>query len=803
MSRPSSYPNRGRKNPFKHNQARLNIETLEDRVTPSGNTISGFVFFDANNNGLFDPGETPLANSIIELHNANNQVIGTATTDARGFYQFTKDQTNINQNATLTKTVTFPSTQTNFQLSGVLDQFDPALGQLQSVEIQHAGSITSEIKVENLSTDSPSDISGTVSGTLNLVAPGVNDNLTISGYAGSFHAAPYDHVTDFAGTSGTSFGQKTANGSNTITLTGNDINAYIGTGKVNVTEKGVATSNATGGGNLEVNVASTGQATITVIYHYKTASPLQPGQYTLVQTQEPAGYIHGLNSHQGIVIPNSNTSHVIPVTLTNGDSPDNDFGEVKPTSLSGHVFYDANNNGKFDPTETGIQGVTMTLTGPAGTPMTATTDARGFYHFDALTPGAYTVAETEPPNVLNGIDTAGTKGGTVNNIPGHETISAIPISFGDSAENYDFGELKPASLAGNVYVDAQNHGQLDPGDPPIAGDAITLTGFDDQGPVNQTTATTANGTYSFTSLRPGTYALTQAAPAGYTDGATTVGSQGGSSAPHVISDIHLPTGVDGVNNNFGELRPSTPVTPPLPRDVNLLGMLPIISKTQLTVNPTLANIDPVLRGQMAFAVGATMTLTGQQLDLAGTVNAVGQLSTGTTNAQYVAQLWNSDAHRASQVDSVYQSVLNRAPTAQEQSTAINQLNTGADQLTLMQNLFVSPAYQQLHPTSDALATALSKDILNTIPGTVSMQSLLQSMSAQPLSTVVHDMLNSDASLANLIDNTYRTTVRRPATTAEIQTWMTSLKTGQTTLDALAQRLLSSLEFYQLAFNTIH
>ncbi len=803
MSRPSSYPNRGRKDPFKHHRTRLNVETLETRLTPSGNTISGYVYFDANNNGLFDPGETPLANSIVELHNANNQVIGTATTDARGFYQFTNDPTNLTQNATLTKTVTFPSTQTNFQLSGVLDQFDPALGQLVSVEIQHAGSITSEIKVENLSTDSPSDISGTVSGTLNLVAPGVNDNLTISGYAGSFHAAPYDHVTDFAGTSGTSFGQKTANGSNTITLTGTDINAYIGTGKVNVTEKGVATSNATGGGNLEVNVASTGQAAITVIYHYKTASPLQPGQYTLVQTKEPAGYIHGLNSHQGIVIPNSNTSHVIPVTLTNGDSLDNDFGEVKPTSLSGHVFYDANNNGKFDPTETGIQGVTMTLTGPIGTPMTATTDAKGFYHFDALIPGAYTVAETEPPNVLDGINTAGTKGGTVNNIPGHETISGITLSFGDSAENYDFGELKPSSLAGNVYVDAQNHGQLDPGDPPIAGDAITLTGFDDHGPVNQTMTTAANGTYSFTSLRPGTYALTQAAPTGYTDGATTVGSQGGLSAPHVISDINLPTGVDGVNNNFGELQPSTPVTPTPPKDTGLQGMLPIISKSQLLNDTTSNYLDPTLRGQMAFVVGTTVTLTGQQPDLNTTLAGVQALRTGVTQQTVVNQLYASDAHRAMQVSGLYQSILNRAPTAQEMATAVQQLNTGTDQLTLMQNLFVSPAYQQLHPTSQALATALSKDILNTNPGTVSMQSLLQSMSAQPLSTVVHDLLNSDASLANQIDNTYRATLRRSATTAEIQTWTTSLKTGKTTLDALAVRLLSSLEFYQLAFNTIH
>src|SRR5262245_59356966 len=46
MSRPSSYPNRGRKDPFKHHRTRLNVETLESRLTPSGSTISGYVYFE-------------------------------------------------------------------------------------------------------------------------------------------------------------------------------------------------------------------------------------------------------------------------------------------------------------------------------------------------------------------------------------------------------------------------------------------------------------------------------------------------------------------------------------------------------------------------------------------------------------------------------------------------------------------------------------------------------------------------------------------------------------------------------------
>ena len=100
---------------------------------------------------MFDQGESPIANSKIELHNANNVVVGTTTTDANGFYSFEDDRSTPTLDKTLTKTVNFPSTQTNFSLDGLLDQFDSSLGELQSIEIKHDGSITSEIKVENFS----------------------------------------------------------------------------------------------------------------------------------------------------------------------------------------------------------------------------------------------------------------------------------------------------------------------------------------------------------------------------------------------------------------------------------------------------------------------------------------------------------------------------------------------------------------------------------------------------------------------------------------------------------------------------
>ncbi|HEX3314168.1 MAG TPA: SdrD B-like domain-containing protein, partial [Gemmataceae bacterium] len=129
----------------------LSLETLEDRLTPSGNSISGFVYADANNNGIFDPGETAIANTTVTLKNSANQVVGVTTTDANGHYIFSTDQTISTTPKTMTQTVSFGPTDTDFDLTSTVNQFDPSLGQLTEVDIEHDGSIVSAIKVENTS----------------------------------------------------------------------------------------------------------------------------------------------------------------------------------------------------------------------------------------------------------------------------------------------------------------------------------------------------------------------------------------------------------------------------------------------------------------------------------------------------------------------------------------------------------------------------------------------------------------------------------------------------------------------------
>ena len=328
-------------------EVRPAFESLENRFLPSGcNIISGHVFFDVNNNGIREQGEQTLANVPIELRNAQNIVVGATTTDSNGYYEFEHDATINTAQQTITKTLTFPETQTNFSLSGLVGKFDPELGELVSVEITNSGSITSDIRVENTSASSPSTINGTVSGKLTLTGPnGLSLQTNLSQNAGTYNATTYDGQLDFNGTSGKDFGNKTANGSQSIVLTGAGMSAFIGTGSVQLTESAEVSSSASGGGNLLVGVTSTGIANVTVIYKYIPSNCLKPGEYKIIKTADPAGYFDGKESRNGTVLGNPPGFSVIPLTLGEIDLPNNDFGQIRGSSISGFVYGDMSQGG--------------------------------------------------------------------------------------------------------------------------------------------------------------------------------------------------------------------------------------------------------------------------------------------------------------------------------------------------------------------------------------------------------------------------------------------------------------------------
>jgi protocatechuate 3,4-dioxygenase beta subunit len=537
-------------------RAHLRLEALEDRTLPSGNTISGYVFLDTNNNGLFDPGESPLANSTIQLRNASGVTIGTAVTDANGYYSFAIDDTINTSPTTLTRTASVAATPTDWTQIQSIGQFDPSLGTLTPIEIDNGGSFVSDIKVESLDA-APSTITATDSGTLTLTGAGLTGLVASSSTSKTFNATAFDGTIDFAGTSGTDFGNQTTNASTSLTLTdAASLAAYTGTGSVSLTEAAHATSGASGAGNLIAQISTNATAQISVIYHYIPSNALKPGNYTIVQTSQPPGYLEGLESASGVVLKGTVGTDSIPVTLANTNLTNNDFAELAPASLSGYVYIDANNDGIKQAGEAGLAGVTISLTGTndlEAVSQSAVTAADGSYQFGNLRPGTYALTETQPASYLQGKATLGSAGGTVNNDP---SFSMITLGTGVVGVNYNFGELLPANLSGFVYLDANNNGVKDSGEKGISGVTVTLSGTNDQGTaVSATQTSAADGSYSFSNLRPGTYTLTEIAPAGYLDGKDSVGSAGGTLGTDKLSAITLASGTAGTNYDFAEVLP--------------------------------------------------------------------------------------------------------------------------------------------------------------------------------------------------------------------------------------------------------
>jgi len=111
-----------------------------------------------------------------------------------------------------------------------------------------------------------------------------------------------------------------------------------------------------------------------------------------------------------------------------------------------------------------------------------------------------------------------------------------------------------ASLSGFVYIDGNDDSLRGADEVGLPGVTITLTGTDSHGdPVELTTMTAADGSYTFTGLGAGTYEITQTQPESTIDGTDTIGTPGGTAGEDEFTEIVLTGDDTGTEHNFGEL----------------------------------------------------------------------------------------------------------------------------------------------------------------------------------------------------------------------------------------------------------
>ncbi|MFN3257496.1 MAG: SdrD B-like domain-containing protein [Ilumatobacter sp.] len=190
-----------------------------------------------------------------------------------------------------------------------------------------------------------------------------------------------------------------------------------------------------------------------------------------------------------------------------------DFGystEPEPLgSIGDRVYLDTNGDGsQGDPSdEPGIPGVTVTLTFPNGSTETATTDGDGNYLFDRLPAGDYTVTVSGglPAGATNTDDPDGPAGAG-------DSTSEVRLSGGENDLDQDFGYDAGAPgesvLGDRVWLDRNDDGVQDPGEPGLNGVTVVLTLPDGS---TREAVTTGDGDYLFTGLDDGRYTVTIAA----------------------------------------------------------------------------------------------------------------------------------------------------------------------------------------------------------------------------------------------------------------------------------------------------
>lgn len=107
-------------------------------------------------------------------------------------------------------------------------------------------------------------------------------------------------------------------------------------------------------------------------------------------------------------------------------------------SVAGRVINDANANGKIDPGEQPIAGVTVKISGN-NVNFTTTTNNTGDYKFEQLEPGIYQVTEVNLPNYLD----TGVLPGVGNSAIDLNNINAVLEAGEDSIENHFLDALPP------------------------------------------------------------------------------------------------------------------------------------------------------------------------------------------------------------------------------------------------------------------------------------------------------------------------------------------------------------------------
>jgi hypothetical protein len=533
-------------------------------------SLGGTVWTDANNNGQLDTGEAGVGGVTVQLLNATGTVLQTATTGADGTYSFTAPAAGDYK-------VRLPAA--DFTGTGPLVGFTSSTGANGSLTGAFEGSPTPDPDTgadgddNGKATDTLGTTSGFVETALTTLAAGAAANTSID--LGVFQKLSLGNtVFNDTNNNGTQDAGESGIANVSVRLLDADHSfALVATTTTNAQGQYLFTNLLPG--NYAVDLADTNFRTGGVLFGFQSSAgpsnAFEPAPAGATDRQDhgtATGPLGSGGSVQSRTIALSAAGPTGESPNTDPDTPDAqsdqtaDFGLFQQSAatgrLSGRVFLDFNNDGAPNGPDSGVSGVTLSLSDGGFGPVSVQTDAAGDFVFNNLPAGVFTLTETQPaaPAVGEGRIKAGNLGGFINNGTPN-TISSITLMAGEAGTGYTFAEVPLVSTGGLVYEDVNGNGVREASEPGIPGATLTLTGSAvGGGAITPKTATTgADGSYAFTGLVPGTYAIAETQPTGFTDGKE---SNGNPPAATVTNDrfagIDLTSLPTSVAFNFGEVK---------------------------------------------------------------------------------------------------------------------------------------------------------------------------------------------------------------------------------------------------------
>lgn len=325
---------------------------------------------------------------------------------------------------------------------------------------------------------------------------------------------------------------------------------------------GIQDANENGINDVLVTITYPDGTTKTVVTHnylnrdgYYDFVNIGPGTYSIA-FETPAGFNPSLpNAGSDDSKDSDPVNGITSVTIAANQSDfTNDAGYCQPSAtlnLGNLVWNDSDADGKKDPNEYTISGITVSLytdnnsdnlpDGPAI--QTTVTGANGIYNFSNLNPGRYIISipiiagyrpggiASTSNNPDNDIDNDNNGVRDASGILYSNAITLVagnePVTDGDGSDGnltFDIALCGNSAIGDFVWSDANCNGIQDAGENGINGVLVNITYAD--GTVKTEVSRNFQGNdgyYNFINIGPGTYTITFITPAGFTPSTSNAG----------------------------------------------------------------------------------------------------------------------------------------------------------------------------------------------------------------------------------------------------------------------------------------